>query len=217
MQMTSDDRQPWERAPGESAPAHHALQHYLDLGPSRSVDKAFRAHLSVCLHRQPGGGRAAGRWQRWSREHAWVDRATAHDADLARQHREAYAAEQRRAAARHAQLARGALQVLSLPVRCLLDALRPATLDQLTAEARTSPAGAVALLGLCVRVAQVLPSLVAIERLSLGITDGPLTDSEQVPGHPVGERIAADPEATALAIALLDRVSRLHPLPETIQ
>lgn len=66
----------WERQPGESAKAFEAFKVYRDLGPGRSLDKAAAIYYGWP---QEGSRRATGTFNRWSREHAWVERAATHD------------------------------------------------------------------------------------------------------------------------------------------
>ena len=84
----------WERRPGESPRAFAAFGFYLQLGPSRSVDKAYQLYLQLNPPQkgtgekeQEGGGtvargkkRAPSHWQAWSSENEWVRRAHEHDA-----------------------------------------------------------------------------------------------------------------------------------------
>jgi hypothetical protein len=87
----------WERRDDESAPAYAAFQHYDRLGEGRSVDKAYQLHLQA--RGESGSPRRGGqegdregadekkraptRWFTWCRDHEWVERARAHDAELA--------------------------------------------------------------------------------------------------------------------------------------
>lgn len=74
-----------ERQPGESARAFEGFKIYRDLGPGRSVDRAYELYAG----RRLGGRRAPGRFQLWSRQHDWRDRAEAYDAWLEMVGREA--------------------------------------------------------------------------------------------------------------------------------
>lgn len=67
---------PWERQPGETAKAFQAFRAYRDLYPprDRSVLAAYRQAKG-----KPHARRAAGIWNRWCAEHAWVERAHAYD------------------------------------------------------------------------------------------------------------------------------------------
>lgn len=67
-----------ERQPGESARAFEGFKCYRDLGPGRSVDRAYELYAG----RRLGGKRAPGRFQLWSRQHYWRGRAEAYDAWL---------------------------------------------------------------------------------------------------------------------------------------
>jgi hypothetical protein len=112
---------------------------------------------------------------------------------------------------RHARMAQGTLTVLSTPIRAILETLNdPVVLQNLRQEMKDSAAGAMNLLGLAGRLAATMPSVVAIERLALGmVTD--VTPLEDRPEFVFAQRIPQDPEATELAIRLLDRISAALP------
>jgi hypothetical protein len=61
----------FERQRGESSRAYEAFKCYRDLGPNRSIDRAYECYSG----RQLGGKRAPGRFQAWSRDFDWFDRA----------------------------------------------------------------------------------------------------------------------------------------------
>ena len=86
MQVPADG--PWTRHADESAVAYKAFCTYRDLGPSRSLDEAYRQHTG----QQKGNKRATGHWTRWYSKFEWRARAEAYDAHLellARRDREA--------------------------------------------------------------------------------------------------------------------------------
>lgn len=75
----------WLQHDGESDAAFAAFALFLDLGPGRTMDDAYRAHRG-----RNGGAqetnegasshaRAPGRWRQWAREWCWKDRAQAYD------------------------------------------------------------------------------------------------------------------------------------------
>jgi hypothetical protein len=57
----------WLRKPGESARQHAALERYLAMGPSRSLDRLCRS------------GKRTGRLAQWCLKWSWVRRAEAYD------------------------------------------------------------------------------------------------------------------------------------------
>ena len=65
----------FEQLEGESRKAYAAFSAYRDLGPERSIDLAYEVYSGKSL----GGKRAPGGFQRWSRDHDWVERAGAWD------------------------------------------------------------------------------------------------------------------------------------------
>jgi hypothetical protein len=63
------------------------------------------------------------------------------------------------------------------------------------------------MLRVCVRVAQVLPAMVNVERLALGMPTDRVQPVEP-PERTFADRIPSDPVATELASALVDRLSQ---------
>lgn len=90
--------EPWERQSGESTQAFEAFAAYRDLGAARSVAKVAREL-----------GKSTTLLFRWSKQYAWVMRATAYDREQDR----VFLAEQRQArrdiARRHARVAQAFL------------------------------------------------------------------------------------------------------------
>lgn len=90
--------EPWERQSGESPQAFEAFAVYRDLGTSRSVAKVAREL-----------GKSTTLLFRWSKQYAWVMRATSYDREQDR----VFLAEQRQArrdiARRHAKVAQAFL------------------------------------------------------------------------------------------------------------
>jgi hypothetical protein len=68
----------WEPQPGESGRAFAAFAVYRDLGPDRSLDKAYAA----ARQDQSGIKTVPGYWRQWCVRYQWVDRAAAYDAAM---------------------------------------------------------------------------------------------------------------------------------------
>ena len=66
----SDERDPWERQPGESGRAYEAFRLFRDLGPARSLREV--------------PGTAYRTLARWRTDHRWIARAQAWDAEVHR-------------------------------------------------------------------------------------------------------------------------------------
>jgi hypothetical protein len=69
--MSREEKQAWDRQPGESSKSYAAFSTYLDLGPNRSIVKAIKSS-----GRSPGNLR---QWELWSSQYQWVNRAAAYD------------------------------------------------------------------------------------------------------------------------------------------
>src|SRR5437868_3147594 len=63
----------WEQQIAESSRAFSAFARYRDLGPSRSLDRAYRCHIGKEQATAPGT------WRKWCTQFAWYRRATAYD------------------------------------------------------------------------------------------------------------------------------------------
>jgi hypothetical protein len=77
---------PWERQTehGEPASAFSHFTYFLNLGPSRSRDAAYRAYLQEQGQEVTGTEQAPGRWTRECARWGWVERAGAWDGHVAR-------------------------------------------------------------------------------------------------------------------------------------
>lgn len=214
MTLSTDDRPPFERQPGEPAKAHHAFCHYRDLGPVRALDRAWREHHQKCLGKvQPTTRRRPMTWGDWSARWGWVERAAFFDADLDRQKRAALHEEQVEAARRHARVLQAALSTLTVPVRIALEtAATPAGLETLRTAARADAAGLRAAIAEARLSAASVPALVQAERLTLGMSTDHHEISDVPALDPVAARIVTDPMAMDLAMQLLDLIAR--PTPE---
>jgi hypothetical protein len=143
---------------------------------------------------------------RWSARWGWTERVELYDADLDRQVRLEFVQAQIEARERHAQVASATLATLTAPVHAMLDALQdPKVLERLILDARASSNGFMALLRVIARCASVIPAIVAMERLSLGMSEE-LIQTEDKTESSLADRIVGDAVAIDLAIALLDRL-----------
>jgi hypothetical protein len=79
-----------ERLPDESARAYRAYCYYRDLGPSRSLDKAWERYRSRSDRgKNRKSARRPGHWGVWSHKFSWVSRAEAYDDQIDEQRRDA--------------------------------------------------------------------------------------------------------------------------------
>lgn len=194
------------RLPGESGRAHEAFEHYLRLGPSRSLAKLWAARKGL----QPGAkaGAVPGRLKHWSARWHWQERAAQWDDQQDRELREKLAKAQQDAKVRHARLANASLHALSVPAAAVVVLVRDHdAMEAVIAEARASVRGLLRLLWLCIWCARVLPAVVQVERRALGLSDVTI-EIEERRVDPVARAIAADPVLTALAVDLIDQISR---------
>lgn len=191
--MNSDDSQAvpraesapqWDRQPGESSRAFAAFVAYRDLGPSRSIDSAWRAAQTkqAAKKRQKGGRSAArradGRFSAWCKKWRWVERAELWDADIDRQRQQAEADARRRMAETQAKQAARLSAALADPI-----------LTELERRARENPAmlrrmGAEKLLKLATGTARVLPALQLSERLARLGGDGKIDKAAEASDPP---------------------------------
>jgi hypothetical protein len=79
-----------KRLPGESARAFRAFRVYLNLGPNRSLDGAWRFFRAALDGN--ASARRPGQWVRWCVKHQRVDRAAGYDAFTKEKKRSADAA-----------------------------------------------------------------------------------------------------------------------------
>jgi hypothetical protein len=85
-----------ERLPDESARAYRAFCVYRDLGPNRSLDRAWERYCTTSDRgKNRKSARRPGHWGVWSQKFTWVKRAEAYD-DLLEEERLNAAYEQRR-------------------------------------------------------------------------------------------------------------------------
>jgi hypothetical protein len=222
-----EDPPPWERQKGETTKAFHAFMHFRAQPPHfHSCKEAYRDHLKTCLQAPwPSAGgsevdpdhllEAPKHWRMWSSQWGWMERVAAWDEEVDRLARAKLMAAQVEARERHVRLAQAMLLVLSLPIKAAVEAAKDPTLvEKLTAGALADTAGAQALIRDVAKLAGVVPSIVAMERLALGLSTEAVTlapPSRDDHAFAFADRIASDPAATALAVQLLDRLSDAGP------
>jgi hypothetical protein len=197
-----DERLAWERAKGESQKAYSGFARYRDAGATRSVSKVAQElakSRSLC--------------SRWASRWGWSERAAMFDDDLDKQARARFAEEVLAAKARHQRTIQAAMSVVVGPIRMMLDTLQDgAVLQRETQAARTSSAGFAALFDRMIRSVQVLPAVIASERLVLGLSTAALdVEPKDSFRDKYAALVAADPIACDLAIQLLDRVAGTGP------
>lgn len=110
---TPEPQHPWDRRTTESAPAYDAFRNYLYMGTGRSTAKVARAL-----------GKSKTLMDRWSGTYGWVARVAAFEQYQAREVDQAFMAENRDRARRHAELAALQLEAASLPARELMRKLQ---------------------------------------------------------------------------------------------
>jgi hypothetical protein len=149
----------------------------------------------------------------WSAEWGWTQRVKSWDAEVDREARYALIETQAAAKKRHASVAHEALDALAVPIQAVLKAAKdPAFLQRLEDFANASAEQALLMMRDIARFAAVVPGLVATERLSLGLgADQPTEVVDREDRVPLSERILQNPQATELAIQLLDKLA--HALP----
>lgn len=70
-------QEPWAQLDNEPGVAYAAFLIYRNLGPQRSIVEAYRQYTGDAEHTQP-----SGRWNHYSRDYAWQERARAYDRHL---------------------------------------------------------------------------------------------------------------------------------------
>ena len=75
----------WHRLADETAAAYIAFRTYLDLGPGRTVNAAYRMRKGAKSGEGGRTVRAHSRWYAWADRHSWEERAAAYDAHVERE------------------------------------------------------------------------------------------------------------------------------------
>jgi hypothetical protein len=74
--MVMEQQHQWDRQPEESAVLYTQFLVYRDLGPARSLDRAYRSYLRrFDLGEVRKGARAPGSWQEASVRFSWTERS----------------------------------------------------------------------------------------------------------------------------------------------
>lgn len=76
-----EQRKPWEQQPEESAAAYRRFCYYRDLGPGRTLERAYGAYLETKQKKAPKGTKkpVPGNWKKDAARFKWKDRAAAWD------------------------------------------------------------------------------------------------------------------------------------------
>lgn len=200
---------PWERQPDESQRAFHYFTHYRDM-PNRTMRAAYAEHKKRCQGIDINPRTSPRRWHQWSSQYHWVRRAQAWDLEVDRQARKALIASQAALKVRHAEAAQAALSVLTVPTTIAMAALQlqdGKILKDLITKAGGGTGAFMSMLRDASRMAAILPSVMAAERMAVGLTSESIGVVEEVQDHGLANRITDDPEATKLAVQLLHRLA----------
>lgn len=150
-------REPWERMEREPPVAFRAFQIFRDIGPSRTVRKAFYKYKGIP---EDSDQRVTGRWCEWAVAYTWRERAQLWDDHLDRIARQTIEEEIRSTAKIHAQQCRNFAVVLSRMEQMFIDRMKnPKHVESL----RTKD-----LLDAVIRGAGLLPRLQEAEMVALG-------------------------------------------------
>jgi hypothetical protein len=77
--MSETEPKPWDQLPDEPITAYRRFMIYRDIGPRRTLEKAYEVYKGA-------KGLAPGMWQRQAVEYSWKDRATAYDIEMMSEH-----------------------------------------------------------------------------------------------------------------------------------
>lgn len=152
-----DERDPWERLEREPPSAFDAFRTYRDMGPTRSIRKAWIKHTG-----QPEDTtrRMGGRWCEWAVKYTWTERVRLWDDHLDTVMRKAIEEEIKSTAKVHAKQCRNFAVLLNRVEQTFMDRIKnPKDLAAL----RTKD-----LLDAVLRGAALLPRLQEAEMIALG-------------------------------------------------
>ena len=81
---SADYRKPWDRMPGESDKAFHAIECYLDMNYWERIDLyAYRKYVG-----NPDASHVSETWLSWKEEFFWEERVSAYDRHIQKERRE---------------------------------------------------------------------------------------------------------------------------------
>jgi hypothetical protein len=84
--MTDEQKAPWDQLEGEPSPAYARFLVYRNLGPGRSLERAYQAFLSTIYQESAENRRKppqlSGQWSDDSSRYGWVARAAAWDIEM---------------------------------------------------------------------------------------------------------------------------------------
>lgn len=186
---------PWERQPEETDPAWEAFQTYRDLGPK---ERSMRRTAEIVE-------KSETLMVRWSGQWSWVHRAQEWDREVDRRRREAAVEAIEEMSARHARQAQAYLQALMQPAIAVLEKVRedPAFFRAMLDNPQTAPR----ILELLARYASVMPTIANVERLARGEPTAIERREEGPEGGDIARNVISDPETSALAQQLYERVA----------
>jgi hypothetical protein len=199
------DHCPWERLVGEPLAAFHAFCHYRDGAlTGTSVDRAWREHQTTCVQKginQVSDRRRPTSWGRWSSAWDWPGRRDAYLRFLDDERRRKFLKEQQDATARHLRMVVAGQQALAMQLKATLEATQPPTASAELKASYVGGAGLQRALADGREACRLIPSIVATERLILGLSTAiDEFREERRPGDAIADAIAADPELASDAV-----------------
>lgn len=186
MSAAEDEPQVWDRQPGETGLSYAAFCRYRDMGPfERSLSKLAK-ELAPAKTKPK-----LNQLKEWSRQHNWVARAEAWDAEQERLSRKLHEKKLKEMVEKHLNIAltiqgKAASKLKQLNPDIDPDALSP--MDAL----------------------RYMESAIKLERMTLGEPDQIIKHEGEIKtevSHELSNRILDDPEAARLACELFERLA----------